>query len=193
MTERIDGLRVSIGLDASRFKTDLADLRKAGEGFGSSLTRAFTRAAFDGRKLSDVMRGLAVSLSRRALSAALRPLEQGIGGLFGQLFQGVTPNANGNVVSAGRIVPFANGGVVGSPTMFPLRGGATGLMGEAGPEAILPLARGSDGKLGVRAGGTSAVNVTVNIQTRDAESFQRSRSQVAAMISRAAERGTRNL
>ena len=193
MTDRIDGLRVSIGLDTGRFKTDLADLRKAGDGFGSSLTRAFTRAAFDGKKLSDVMRGLALSLSRRALNAAFRPLEQGIGGLFGQLFQGLTPNANGNVVNSGRIVPFANGGVVGSPVAFPLRGGMTGLMGENGPEAILPLARGSDGKLGVRAGGGKTLNINVNIQTRDAESFRRSRSQVSAMISRAAERGTRNL
>jgi phage-related minor tail protein len=65
-------------------------------------------------------------------------------------------------------------------------------MGEAGPEAIMPLARGADGKLGVR-GGQGAMNVTVNIAAQDAESFRRSQSQVAALITRAALRGQRNL
>ena len=53
MTDRIDGLTVSIGLDTGPFKTDLANLKKASEGFGSSLTGAFSRAVFDGKKLSD--------------------------------------------------------------------------------------------------------------------------------------------
>ena len=49
------------------------------------------------------------------------------------------------------IVKFAQGGVFDGPVMFPMRGGATGLMGEAGPEAIMPLDRAPDGRLGVRA------------------------------------------
>ena len=64
-------------------------------------------------------------------------------------------------------------------------------MGEAGPEAIMPLARGPDGRLGVRGGG--GVSVTVNIATPDAAGFQRSQSQVAALIARAVARGQRNL
>ena len=71
------------------------------------------------------------------------------------------------------------------------RRGGTGLMGEAGPEAIMPLARDADGKLGVRGGG--GAHVTVNIQTPDAQSFQRSQSQVSAAIARAVARGQRNL
>jgi phage-related minor tail protein len=62
-------------------------------------------------------------------------------------------------------MPFANGGVVSSPTFFPMAGRNTGLMGEAGPEAIMPLAR-INGKLGVRmAGGSggSEVGVYVNV------------------------------
>ena len=67
-------------------------------------------------------------------------------------------------------------------------------MGEAGPEAIMPLARGADGKLGVRAGGGGgAVQVTMNISTPDAAGFQRSQSQIAAEMSRAIQRGRRNL
>jgi lambda family phage tail tape measure protein len=89
-------------------------------------------------------------------------------------------------------MPFANGGVVSSPTYFPMRG-ATGLMGEAGPEAIMPLARGADGKLGVRSGGGGRpVTVVMNISTPDVQGFQRSQGQVAAQMSRALGRGARN-
>lgn len=88
-------------------------------------------------------------------------------------------------------MPFAKGGVVTGPTLFPMRGG-TGLMGEAGAEAIMPLRRGSDGRLGVAAAGGGTVNVTMNISSPDADSFRRSQSQVAAGLSRAIARGQRN-
>jgi hypothetical protein len=73
----------------------------------------------------------------------------------------MSPNANGNAFGANGIMPFAKGGaftnsIVSSPTMFKFAdGGAmrTGLMGEAGPEAIMPLSRGADGSLGVQANG----------------------------------------
>jgi lambda family phage tail tape measure protein len=61
------------------------------------------------------------------------------------------PNAMGNALSGGRVVPFARGGVVTGPTLFPMANGA-GLMGEAGPEGILPLTR-INGRLGVEATG----------------------------------------
>lgn len=59
--------------------------------------------------------------------------------------------AEGGVVSRGRLQPMASGGVVSSPTFFPMANGNTGLMGEAGPEAVMPLARLASGKLGVSA------------------------------------------
>jgi len=67
--------------------------------------------------------------------------------------------AKGGVFSGGNVTPFARGGVINRPTLFPMAKGA-GLMGEAGPEAIMPLTRGPDGKLGVAGGGTS-VNVNI--------------------------------
>lgn len=88
----------------------------------------------------------------------------------------VVASANGNVFSGGKVQPFANGGVVSSPTIFPMANG-TGLMGEAGPEAIMPLQRTRDGKLGVAAnggGGNTIVNVINNskgqVETRESRS-----------------------
>jgi tape measure domain-containing protein len=69
--------------------------------------------------------------------------------------------ANGGVFAKNKIVPFAYGGIVNKPTLFPMANGA-GLMGEAGPEAIMPLRRTASGRLGVEAtGGTS--NIVVNV------------------------------
>ncbi len=170
---------------------DLAGLTRLGENFGAAMSGAFLAAAADGRKLSGVLRSLVQSLGSRALAAALRPLSDAAGNLFGGALGAVLANAKGNVVSAGRIRAFASGGIVNGPTLFPLNSGM-GLMGEKGAEAILPLARSSDGKLGVRAGAASSVSVTMNITTSDAESFRRSEQQIAAALARAVERGQRN-
>lgn len=85
------------------------------------------------------------------------------GGLPGtagsSLFGPLAPSALGNVFAGGNIIPFARGGVVSRPVMFPMANGGVGLMGEAGPEAVMPLRRGSDGRLGVSlhgAGGSSS-------------------------------------
>ena len=116
-------------------------------------------------------------------------LADGVNGLVGAAM----PFAKGGSFAQGRVQPFAQGGIVSAPTRFPMRGGQTGLMGEAGPEAILPLGRGADGKLGVRAeGGHRPVQVTINVSTPDAQSFARSRSQIAAQVSRALSAGQKN-
>jgi len=93
----------------------------------------------------------------------------GIAGFISGLF------ANGAAFNNGNVVPFANGGVVGSPTTFPMAGGKTGLMGEAGPEAIMPLKRGKDGKLGVAADGGGAVTVNnyFSVQANGDDSVKR--------------------
>jgi len=71
--------------------------------------------------------------------------------------------ADGGAFSGGsQIQAYADGGVVGSPTTFPMSGGKTGLMGEAGPEAIMPLKRGANGKLGVQMEGGGGQNVVIN-------------------------------
>ena len=66
-------------------------------------------------------------------------------------------------------------------------------MGEAGPEAILPLQRGPDGALGVAAGTGGGASIVFNVTANDAASFMRSEGQIAAMLTRAVGRGQRGL
>jgi hypothetical protein len=167
-------------------------------GLGSGLRRAFDGVVFDGLRLSDAMRQLARSLSDTLYSAAMRPVQNALGGALasavGGMFGSMMPFAQGAGFAQGRVMPFAQGGVVSGPVAFPMRGG-TGLMGEAGPEAIMPLTRGADGRLGVRSDGARgrAVSVTFNIQTPDVAGFQRSQSQIAAQMSRLLASGQRNV
>ena len=146
-------------------------------------------------KLSDALDTIAKSMIQTTYSAAIKPVANHLGGLLAQgvngVVEGILPFANGGTFSQGRVVPFANGGVVSGPVNFPMRGGL-GLMGEAGPEAIMPLARGADGKLGVRSAGGGSVTVVMNITTPDVQGFQRSQGQIAAQMSRALGRGSRN-
>lgn len=163
---------------------------------GGGLRRAFDGVVFDGMRLSDALRTVALSMADAAYNTAMRPVQNALGSVIANGMNGllgnIMPFAKGGAIAQGRVVPFARGGVVQGPTLFPMRG-ATGLMGEAGPEAILPLTRGADGRLGVQAAGRSApVQITMNITTPDAQSFQRSQSQIAAQMSRALARGRRN-
>lgn len=133
------------------------------------------------------------------LSGAGQGLAGGFSSLFNSLFGGggdaasAAPFAKGGVFSRGMVMPFAQGGVVGAPSYFPL-GRGLGVMGERGAEAVMPLARGPDGKLGVRSGGGGrSASITVNISTPDAESFRRSEAQVSAALARAVARGQRGM
>lgn len=160
------------------------------------LRRAFDGVVFDGARLSDALRGVAQTMVNSAYDIAMRPVQDAFGGALARGMSGVMsaflPFAQGAGFAQGRVMPFADGGIVNAPTLFPMRGG-TGLMGEAGPEAIMPLARGPDGKLGVRGGGAGGrpVQVTFNIQTPDVAGFQRSQGQIAAQMSRLLAHGQR--
>ena len=79
---------------------------------------------------------------------------------------GVMLAANGMAFGRNKIVPYAKGGIVNKPTFFQYASGGYGnfgLMGEAGPEAIMPLRRGANGKLGVESSGAAMGNITVNV------------------------------
>lgn len=205
----VGGLNTTLG-DASgmvrAFSAQLSDVRRtlgdttrdlAGleAGFSGGLRRAFDGLVLNGASLSDTLSTVARAMVNTTYSAAVTPVTSQLGGLLAggvnSLFQGMSPFAEGGAFSQGRVTPFARGGVVSGATTFPMRGG-TGLMGEAGPEAIMPLERGSDGRLGVRAQGGGSVNVTMNITTPDVAGFQRSQGQIAAQMDRLLGRGQRN-
>ncbi|QYO77951.1 phage tail tape measure protein [Devosia salina] len=152
---------------------DLAD------SVANSVSRAFRGAVMDGKSFRSVLSDIGRAFADIALKAAFKPLGTLVGGLVENLFASTNP----------AVTPFAKGGVIASPSYFPL-GRGMGLAGEAGPEAIMPLQRGADGRLGV-AGGGGAVNVTFNVTASDARSFAASEAEVSAMLLRAVRRGTR--
>ncbi|GAA6162499.1 phage tail tape measure protein [Pelagimonas sp. KU-00592-HH] len=173
------------------------DVKTLERGLSRGLRKAFEGLVFDGDSLSETLDRMARTMMNTAYNAALRPVTDHFGGMIangiGGLVQNVLPFEQGGSFVQGRVMPFAKGGVVTGATTFPMRGGI-GLMGEAGPEAVMPLARGPDGRLGVQAAGSGrAVNVVMNIQSPDAESFRRSSGQIAAQMGRVLGRGQRNL
>lgn len=185
---------VTLDADAEPLKRELAESARLGSQLGRSLATAFEGIAIRGRSVSDVLSGLALSLSRIVLNAAFKPLGNALGNIVGGLLGGGgLAFAQGGVIQRGMPVPFASGGIVSAPTTFPLAGGRMGLMGERGPEAIMPLARGPDGRLGVRAEPQRPLAITFNVTATDAESFRRSEAQLAAMLARAVGHGQRAL
>lgn len=209
MQDQLTALEAQLGSSASMvaaFDGELSRMRETmiftgrevntlSSGISGGLRKSFDGLIFDGMKLNDALKGVARTIVDTVYSIAMKPVTGALGGLLAQGVSSVMgsfmPFQNGGAFSQGRVMPFAKGGVVSSPSTFPMRGGR-GLMGEAGPEAIMPLARGADGRLGVQAGGGRAVNVVMNITTPDVQGFQRSQSQVAAQVSRALARGNRN-
>jgi phage-related minor tail protein len=177
-------------LDRSMRNIDsgMRDINRSATQFGRSLSSAFAQGVIGSRSLDDVLKSLYLRLSDIALKMAFKPLETALTAGFAGLFPGGASVA----AAQGAVKPFASGGIIGTPTYFPLRSGGVGLAGEAGPEAIMPLRRGHDGRLGVAASGGGA-SITVNIATPDADSFRRSELYVTGQIARAVARGQRGM
>ena len=179
-----DGVTRALG-DYADQATDAASAAEqvttqAFSGMEDALVGFVTTGKLDFASLVDAMIADLARLSIRM--AVLGPLAQalsgGLGGLVSGLFgssppvagsgePGAAPGpgtgglyAQGGVFAHGTVIPFAQGGVVDRPTLFPMARGY-GLMGEAGPEAVLPLKRLSSGRLGVEA--TGGPQVTVNV------------------------------
>jgi lambda family phage tail tape measure protein len=145
--------------------------REMAQGLAQDITGPIREALTSGRLAWETFAGavakIAQNLATRLIELAFRPIEEalinaltgmggggggGIGGLIGGLF-GIGGFARGGAFArGGQFAAFARGGVVDRPTLFPFARGI-GLMGEAGPEAILPLRRGRGGRLGVETAG----------------------------------------
>lgn len=118
-----------------------------------------------------------------AIGSIWGPAGSAIGGFFGNTI-GKLFNANGNAFSHGRVLPFAQGGVVSSPTMFPMAGNRTGIMGEKGAEAIMPLKRTPSGQLGVQAQTSPATVNVYNQSDSRIETVQRPDGETDVFIKR---------
>jgi tape measure domain-containing protein len=199
--QRLDGSQKRLGATT-------AGTTDAARELGLTFSSAFEEAVVKGERLQTVLQGVLSDLSRLVLRrAATEPLTNALSGMLGGnggsfdlgkalatglgLFpaDGGLKAANGAAFDGRGVIPFARGGIVDRPTLFPFARG-TGLMGEAGPEAILPLRRGRDGRLGVQTSGP-AMAVHVTITSPDADGFRRSQGQVSAAIADAVRRGGR--
>lgn len=139
-----------------------------GKDIGLTFSSAFEDAVVQGKKFSDILKGIGDDLLRLLVRKSItEPIVGAIGGInWGSLLAGFLGSAKGNAFGPSGVIPFATGGIVNSPTLFGFAGGKTGVMGEAGTEGILPLKRGRDGKLGVIAsgmGGGVVINQTINV------------------------------
>lgn len=137
---------------------------------GTSQTAALTAMSGTSGVIASAMSGyasaataagqLAASLTQAAIaqaaySAALVPIAGAVLAPVAATATGAAIGTANILASAGmlasRVTAFADGGIVDKPTYFPMKGNRMGLMGEAGTEAIMPLRRTPDGRLGVEA------------------------------------------
>lgn len=165
----VRGLVVDLGQAGSELSEKLSNNFE--KGFAAFLTGAKSGKAAMADFKNFILQQMAEIAAQRFTSSIISPL---IDGLLGGIFPGAA--GGGGTGSLGLPMPFAKGGIpsgrgisaysgtiVDQPTFFPMAKGAYGLMGEAGPEAVVPLARGADGKLGVRSTGGGGAPVTVNV------------------------------
>ncbi|PKN35653.1 MAG: hypothetical protein CVU61_02185 [Deltaproteobacteria bacterium HGW-Deltaproteobacteria-19] len=160
-----------------------------GKNLGDAFTRAF-RSAEDAlaefivtgkSSFTDLVNSILKDLARIAIQKTITaPLANALSGInWGSLFSSIFGSAQGNVFRGGRIVPFAKGGTIAfNPTLFPMANGM-GLMGEAGPEAVLPLTRLSNGNLGVQANSSQPSSVKVEIKNESGQKLAVTNSEAS--------------
>lgn len=158
---RIDQVATRYG-EWARQQEDLQRLQDTIRGFndlGKDALKGFISDLRNGKSAAEAFKNMLDRIVDKLLDMAINSLfdfgGKSGGGLMGTFMKWIMPSANGNVFDGAGVQPFANGGaftnsIVDRPTLFPFANGI-GLMGEAGPEAIMPLRRGADGRLGVSA------------------------------------------
>jgi hypothetical protein len=174
-----EGIKGTIeGLDTMR-EVGVEVGRTLANSFGSAFEDQFSQIILGTKKAKDAFKDFARAILAdiaRLISRliALWIIKKALGFVGGgspamNASQGSsnTMLAKGGVLDRGNLVPFDRGGIVTQPTMFPMSRGRVGLMGEAGPEAVMPLTRGRGGKLGVQASGASNLNVYLSVTSLD--------------------------
>lgn len=169
----------------------LTELTVLSRQFERAIVAAFKNGGTQVKSFENQIRSAAMAMSTTLLRSALKPFFNGLGDASKSLFSNLLGSGE-TPASTSDVTGFAQGGVFASPRYFPT-GHGLGVLGEAGPEAIMPLTRGADGRLGVVAAGGREGNIIVHIATPDAPSFLRSEAQVSAALARAVTRGRRGL
>jgi hypothetical protein len=147
-------------LSESTLKTN--KMKDAAKDLGFTFQSAFEDAIIDGKNLSDVLSALLEDIERIILRTAVTgPLADALSAGVSSFFGIKSKSAHGNIFSYGNLVPFSTGGLITRPTLFPMANGGTGLAGEEGDEAIMPLFRTSNGDLGVKSGNSRGVEINV--------------------------------
>jgi phage-related minor tail protein len=173
-----------------RVRNSTSMLGSSATTFAKAISKAFADATAGGKQFDDVLKQLALRLSHMSVAQAFNPVAKGAAGSLSKLFDSLF--AGGGASQSTHAIPFATGGVIGAPAYFPLTPGGLGLAGEAGPEAIVPLRRAPDGRLGIATGGAGqSPNVTIHIATPDPQSFRHSEAYITGQIARAVARGQR--
>ena len=159
-----DSLEKTFGQEAiAKIDTFKESIKSVGEAFGDVVVKGIK--GMEDALVKFVMTGTISfrNLANSIISDMVRiAIQQTITKPFTNFISGLFENADGNAFVDGKVQKYAYGGVVNRPTLFPMANGM-GLMGEAGAEAILPLRRGSNGKLGVQASGGGFGNIVVNV------------------------------
>ncbi len=174
----------------AKFADDLKDFKPAVEeavvgAFGKLEDTIMDFVTTGKLAFKDLARSIIADMARIAVRAAIvKPL---MNFMFPGLF------AKGAAFAGNNIVPYRKGGVVNTPTMFKYGGSRLGIMGEAGPEAIMPLKRGPSGKLGVEmhgrgGGGVTNVNYTGPTLNFNGDEYV-PKSAVGSIVNAAANKG----
>ena len=193
-----NNVTVDVTADTTQFDAAMEALNNSTKDFGRVFSSTISSAITSGKGFEDTLRSIGRRFVDLALNQALKPLENIFNNVLGSAVGSagglaIPAFAKGGVFSNEKLTPFARGGVVSSPTPFGF-GQRLGVMGEAGPEAIMPLSRGTDGKLGVASSNAqSSMNVVFNVSSPDSESFRRTEGQITSMLARAVSRGQRSL
>ncbi|CAG23148.1 phage tail length tape measure family protein [Photobacterium profundum] len=168
----LDGVRAGFKTFAEEAQKSSDKAKAAIENAMSGATDALTDFVVTGK--AD-FKSLASSIVKDLIRIAI---QKNITGPIADYAASLFPNAKGGVYDNG-VKKFANGGVVTRPTLFPMAKGGVGLMGEAGPEAVMPLTRDAQGRLGVRQSGNaqSLMNVQVNVINQSGSEMKAKQSQ----------------
>lgn len=175
-----DGAKRALNKYAEEATDMAANVERVVSNAMQTLEDTLVKAATTGKfEFKDMVNSIAEDIARLLVRTQITgPLAQGLSGMIDNIFSGSGGGSGGGFfdgwfakgaafADGQKITAYARGGIVGRPTLFPMAKGM-GLMGEAGPEAVLPLTRTSSGRLGVEAiGGTSGGNLyTINVDAR---------------------------